>query len=228
MHVKDGQVYGVTDDAGDYTEADCVVVSAPAYQVTKMLEPCVLEETLDRINALNETTAVVEVHYATRRRIDTRQMVFPVGDHYTSKGVFFTSNISPALCPAGEHQMISGTPVDVRTAGSARAVRDTAQAMRRDIESIYPGFSDQVIWERPMAWKLVESAVKKPGMVWRSKMPHTLPYIRGLFFVGDSSVSYGIGTDSAAHSSLLCHPLILEHTVRCKEEPPTNLHPRLK
>ena len=68
------------------------------------------QETLARIKALNETTAVVEVHYATRRRIDTRQIVFPVGDRYTSRGIFFTSNISSALCPAGEHQMISGTP----------------------------------------------------------------------------------------------------------------------
>lgn len=229
IHVRDGRVCGVSDAAGDYTEADCVVVSAPAYQAASMLEPGVLDqETLARIKALNETTAVVEVHYATRRRIDTRQIVFPVGDRYTSKGIFFTSNISSALCPAGEHQMISGTPVDARTAGSARASREVARMMRRDIESIYPGFSDQVIWERPMAWKLVESVVKKPGMVWRSKMPHALPYIKGLFFVGDSSVSYGIGTDSAAHSSLLCHPLILEHWSRSRDGIAGRLRPRLK
>jgi hypothetical protein len=45
-------------------------------------------------------------------------------------------------------------------------------------------------------------------MVWKSKMPHQISGIDGLFFVGDSTVSYGIGTDSAAHSSILCHPLI--------------------
>ena len=39
-------------------------------------------------------------------------------------------------------------------------------------------------------------------------MPHQIPGIDGLFFVGDSTVSYGIGTDSAAHSSILCHPKI--------------------
>ena len=49
-----------------------------------------------------------------------------------------------------------------------------------------------------MAWKLVESVVKEPGMVWKSKMPHQIPGIEGLFFVGDSTISYGIGTDSAA------------------------------
>jgi hypothetical protein len=31
---------------------------------------------------------------------------------------------------------------------------------------------------------------------------------KGVFFVGDSTMSYGIGTDSAAHSSILCLPKI--------------------
>ena len=79
--------------------------------------------------------------------------------------------------------------------------------MKKEISEIYPEFNIiVVIWERPMAWKLVESVVKEPGMVWKSKMPHQIPGINGLFFVGDSTVSYGIGTDSAAHSSLLCYP----------------------
>jgi len=59
-----------------------------------------------------------------------------------------------------------------------------------------------------MAWSLVESVVKEPGKVWKSKMPHDIPSIKGLFFVGDSTISYGIGTDSAAHSSILCVPKI--------------------
>ena len=39
-------------------------------------------------------------------------------------------------------------------------------------------------------------------------MPHTIDGISGLFFVGDSTISYGISTDSAAHSSTLCYPKI--------------------
>ncbi len=35
--------------------------------------------------------------------------------------------------------------------------------------------------------------------------------VDGLFFVGDSTISYGIGTDSAAHSAVLAHPLIQKH-----------------
>jgi hypothetical protein len=80
--------------------------------------------------------------------------------------------------------------------------------MKDEINSIYPDFKKSLLWDRPMAWKLVESVVKEPGLVWKSKMPHEISQVRGLYFVGDSTISYGIGTDSAAHSSILCHPKI--------------------
>jgi hypothetical protein len=40
---------------------------------------------------------------------------------------------------------------------------------------------------------------------------HEVDEIEGLFFVGDSTVSYGIGTDSAAHSALSCYPKIYSY-----------------
>ena len=80
--------------------------------------------------------------------------------------------------------------------------------MKKEINMIYPNFLTSLLWERPMAWNLVESVVKKPGLVWKAKMPHQVPNVKGLFFVGDSTMSYGIGTDSAAHSSILCLPKI--------------------
>ena len=210
VEVRGGRARGVVGAQGNVVEADCVVVSAPAYQAVNLVGREELgERAVSEMNRLNQATSVVEVHYAVDRRLDKRHIVFPVGNG-AAKGVFLTSNICPALCPPGEHQLIAGAPVDAETAGSGGAVRDMADAMRRDIEGIYPGFSDRIIWERPRAWQFVEATAKRPGLVWRSKMPHTLPNIGGLFFVGDSTISYGIGTDSAAHSALLCHPRILD------------------
>ena len=40
-------------------------------------------------NRLNKTTSVVEVHFALSKKLDSRQVVFPVGDNYVSKGIFF-------------------------------------------------------------------------------------------------------------------------------------------
>ena len=82
--------------------------------------------------------------------------------------------------------------------------------MKKELSKIYSDFDDALLWERPMSWKLVEAVVNEPGLVWKSKMPHSVSQVEGLFFVGDSTVSYGIGTDSAAHSSNLAHPEIIK------------------
>jgi len=107
--------------------------------------------------------------------------------------------------------MIAGTPVSSLVAEDPQKIKQIVDDMKKEISVIYPNFAFSLIWERPMAWNLVESVVKEPGMVWKSKMPHQIPGIKGLFFVGDSTVSYGIGTDSAAHSSVLCHPKIIKY-----------------
>jgi len=112
------------------------------------------------------------------------------------------------VSPKGEHLIIAGTPVLPSETEDSEKIKNIVSKMKQEISSIYPEFDSSLLWERPMAWKLVESVVKEPGKVWKSKMPHQIPGIDGLFFVGDSTVSYGIGTDSAAHSSILCTPKI--------------------
>lgn len=210
IEIRQDSAYGVIDSKGNIIKANCVVASPPAYQIPNLLDDHILNNsTKHHIDSLKSSTAVVEVHYATNRQIDTHQIVFPVGD-YTAKGIFFTSNISSQLCPSGEHQLICGAPIDPDHMTGSR-LRQTTSEMRQDLESIYSGFQDSVIWERPQAWKLVESVAKMPGMVWRSKMPHYTSEVNGLFFVGDSTISYGIGTDSAAHSALLCYPHVKAH-----------------
>ena len=104
--------------------------------------------------------------------------------------------------------IITGTPVSPSVTDDCKKIKEIVEEMKKEISSIYPDFNSSLIWERPKAWKLVESVVKEPGMVWKSKMPHQITGISGLFFVGDSTISYGIGTDSAAHSSILCLPKI--------------------
>ncbi len=211
--VDNSRVTGYITKDEKEVSTNSMVISYPAYDALKELfEPGVLDSAfVEKINRLDKKTAVVEVHFALDKKIDTRQVIFPVGDHYTTKGVFFISNITPSVSPPGEHLIIAGTPVEPSVTESSQKIKDIVNKMKEEISAIYPDFTSSLLWERPMAWKLVESVVKEPGLVWKSKMPHQIPGISGLFFVGDSTISYGIGTDSAAHSSILCEPLILSH-----------------
>ncbi len=211
--IENSTVTGIITSDDDTIHTDCVVVSYPAYAALNELFD---KNTIDynfikKINQLNKTTSVVEVHFALNSKLDFRQVVFPVGDNYVTKGIFFISNISPSVSPLGEHLMIAGTPVSPTVADDPHKIKEIVNDMKKEISLIYPKFYASLIWERPMAWKLVESVVKEPGMVWKSKMPHQIPGMKGLFFVGDSTISYGIGTDSAAHSSILCYPEIIKY-----------------
>ena len=209
--IKNSKVQGIINSKGEFLPSRCVVISLPAYHaINQLFEKDVFSKKfVEKINKLDKTTAVVEVHFVLNKKIDTRQVVFPVGD-YTTKGFFFISNITTSVCPAGEHLMIAGTPVHPSATENSKEIKKIVQKMKDELNSIYPDFEESLLWERPMAWKLVESVVKEPGLVWKSKMPHQISQIKGLYFVGDSTVSYGIGTDSAAHSSILCYPKIEE------------------
>lgn len=209
--VKDRSVKGVVTSDGAFVPSDCVIVSYPAYlAINDLFEQGTFDhEFITKVNKLNVTTSVVEVHFALSKKIDERQVVFPVGNDFTAKGIFFISNITRSVSPKGEHLVLAGTPTSSEDAGKPESIRRISNAMKSDLEKMYPHFKASLIWERPMAWQLVESVVKKPGVVWKQKMPHEVnEQVKGLFFVGDSTVSYGIGTDSAAHSALLCHPKI--------------------
>ena len=211
--ISGGKVTGVILMDGTTVETDCVIISFPAYHAINQLfdEGIFDKKFIDKTNKLNKTTSVVEVHFALSKQIDSRQVVFPVGKDYASKGIFFISNITPSVSPTGEHLLIVGTPVKPEETDDQTRIKSIVEQMKNELSEIYPEFKTSLLWERAMAWKLVEAVVKEPGLVWKNKMPHSVENVEGLFFVGDSTISYGIGTDSAAHSSILAHPKIIQY-----------------
>jgi len=213
--VEDAKVTGILLSDGNTIESDCVIISYPAYHAINQLfdEGIFDDDFVKHTNRLNKTTSVVEVHFALSKQLDTRQVVFPVGENYTSKGIFFISNITPSVSPKGEHLIIVGTPVKPEETDDTQRIKEIVSKMKEELAAIYPDFNNVLLWERAMAWKLVEAVVKEPGLVWKNKMPHSVPNVEGLFFVGDSTISYGIGTDSAAHSAILAYPKITKFLV---------------
>ena len=216
ISISDGRVNGVILNDETFMETDCVIVSYPAYHaINQLFDDGIFDnEFIQKINRLDKTTSVVEVHFALSKQIDSRQVVFPVGKDYASKGIFFISNITPSVSPSGEHLLIVGTPVKPEETDNPLRIKEIVTQMKQELSEIYPEFNSSLLWERAMAWKLVEAVVKEPGLVWKNKMPHSVENIDGLFFVGDSTISYGIGTDSAAHSSILAHPKIMKHLTK--------------
>jgi protoporphyrinogen oxidase len=215
--VQQGEVKGLITSDDNFVESNCVVISYPAYSaINQLFDPEVFDNKfVQKVNKLNKTTSVIEVHFALSKKIEEQlQVVFPVGKQFIAKGIFFISNISSKVSPDGQQLVLTGTPVSSEDAINADRIRKISQDMKENLSTIYYQLNERndMLWERPMAWQLVESVVKEPGLVWKDKMPHEVKdQVKGLFFVGDSTVSYGIGTDSAAHSALLCYEKVLSY-----------------
>ena len=174
-------------------------------------ENIIKQNTREQLNKYDKTTSVIEIHFALSKSIEKRQIIFPIGDDFTAKGIFFVSNISNSVAPKGEQLLLVGCPVTRDQAMNSDSLKKISEKMKSDISKIYPDFQKYIIWEKTMSWNFVESVVKEPGLVWKQKIPYQILDIKGLFFIGDSTISYGIGTDSAAHSAMLCSPKIIDY-----------------
>ena len=130
--ISGGKVTGVILMDGTTVVTDCVIISFPAYHAINQLfdEGIFDKKFIDKTNKLNKTTSVVEVHFALSKQIDSRQVVFPVGKDYASKGIFFISNITPSVSPTGEHLLIVGTPVKPEETDDQTRINDIVEQMK--------------------------------------------------------------------------------------------------
>ena len=142
--VEDAKVTGVLLSDGNTIESDCVIISYPAYHAINQLfdEGIFDDDFVKHTNRLNKTTSVVEVHFALSKQLDTRQVVFPVGENYTSKGIFFISNITPSVSPKGEHLIIVGTPVKPEETDNQQRIKEIVSKMKEELAEIYPDFNN--------------------------------------------------------------------------------------
>ena len=68
--VKDSKVQGVITKDGMFHPSECVIVSLPAYQgINQLFDDDVFDQKfVDKVNKLDKTTAVIEVHFCTEQK----------------------------------------------------------------------------------------------------------------------------------------------------------------
>ena len=84
IEVKNGKVEGITLTNGEFVASNCVIVTFPAYlAINQLFDNEIFDQKfIESTNRLNKTTSVIEVHFALSEKIDSRQVVFPVGKDY--------------------------------------------------------------------------------------------------------------------------------------------------
>ena len=98
--------------------------------------------------------------------------------------------------------MIAGISLNPLVVENPKIIKEIVAKIKDELDSIYPEFKKSLLWYMPMAWKLVESIVR--GQDWYGTQDASrVISSKGSVFWGDSTISYGIGTDSASHISAL-------------------------
>src|SRR5262245_18239520 len=106
---------------------------------------------LQRVNRLNKTTSVIEVHFALTKRIEEQPQVgFPVGNQFRSKCIFFVSNTYSKVSSDGQQLVLTGNPLSNGGAIKPDRMRKISQEMNENLTTIYSQFNAQkdTLWER--------------------------------------------------------------------------------
>ena len=92
------------------------------------------------------------------------------------------------------------------------------EGIKKSLENIFPGFSENVMWYDVTTPKDIENLAGKEaamigvsqevGQTGENRPSTTLP-IEGLYLVGGDAGGWGIGTELAAKSAIECSKIIL-------------------
>jgi len=89
--------------------------------------------------------------------------------------------------------------------------------LRGFIGELYPDFFENVEWERPLAYTILDGVHLKVGQTRLDRHDIVSPHIGNLFFVGDTVKADGCSGDIAFDSAMKAAPIIVEHLGSLKE-----------
>ena len=204
--VEDGRAVGVRAGGQTYL-AGTVVFTPPVQQLFRVLADEFLPGEFWEYAANLEPTAAISLDFGLRERI-----VEGVGSVVDLDGPMamgaFPSNLDPGLAPEGKQLatfLVSLSPEEVE---DEETVEAATRKLKDWIETLYPGFFEQVEWERRLVLPVVDGVHLKVGQAYLDRHAIASPHIRGLFFVGDTVKAEGCSSDIAFAAALEAEELI--------------------
>jgi phytoene dehydrogenase-like protein len=204
--VEQGRAVGVQTPEGTL-RAGTVVVSVPVQEIFEglldaSLFPAVLVE---RCRGLRPTAGFV-LDYGLERRVSEDSGLLYLREP-PSFGMF-TSNLEPSLAPAGKQLLTWFCPHEqglVRDAAKAKVFESELEA---SLFRAIPGLETAVGWRRAMRLPVVDGVEINVAQTRDRRPGPTLPGVRDLFLVGDSTAADGAGGDVGQESVLACYEAV--------------------
>ena len=204
--VKDKRVVGVRAGGETFT-SNAVVYTPPIQQLFSVIaERHFPPSFVDYARNLIPTSGV-SIDFGLR------QSVSDLTGSITSVDLMamgsFPSNSDPALAPKGKQLSTWFMILPYQKLKGKGAAKDALAQLRQLIAEAYPEFFDYVEWERPQVFPTLDGVLLKVGQAYPDRHELRSPYVKNLFFAGDTAKAQGCSGDIAFNSALEVSSLIL-------------------
>ncbi len=214
--IEEGRVRGVVFHDGQTrekqtVEASRVVTAFPIWDLFKIADRSLFPaEFHEKIAGVDRKTAIFGITAAVSEPIyEGKYFVLTDGPRcgHPISG-FMASNVAPSLSPEGEHLFEVCCQCDIELGDDRERLRRTTEALREDLDEIFPGWQELVLWSKSyFHW---EEPARNPGREGVFRPGVKAPGVEGLYFTGDTVASRSLpGLECAADSAMLCAEAIL-------------------
>ena len=206
-------------DETETIRAETVVCAVPTYHLHRVLDlhpertPLPLPWVRRIRETAGETTGLIGYILGLEAPITTKRCFFSalaLPNTGLPFQAFPASTYDPSIAPEGKQLLHTDCVVDREAARDPFTVRRTLEALRRDLDLLFPGIEERTLFRIPYRTDGCDGLARKPGIVGRYKPDVEAPGVRGLFFAGDTYRGRGLAMNGAARSAMLCADRIVE------------------
>ncbi len=190
---------GIVTNKGQH-ESRNVVFAAPLKNLSKIIDPALLDATLmDYCNSIENSSGVVIDFVSKEPLSDYNGGILGVDMPLWVK---FQTLIDPDIAPPGYHVCTWGLLVERGKYGDQAAVEETEKKLREAASLCMPGYEKKVIRERKMVMPVVNANMLIPSQSKHKRPDIKSKDIENLYFVGDTTKGDGCSGDIAFSSAM--------------------------
>lgn len=233
--VKDNTAMGVTVEVPEGVlklEAPIVILGFPVWEIFRIVSPdCFPSWFVDRVHFLEQKSRMSAIggmgisfvsseplhSYKTALLVPCTSPDNASGPSYI-KWLSEPTNWAPKLSTKGTHLIQYGPVLPRYYVDLLREKPSTyekeANGLWKETWKMFPNFNPKnILWKGGAVMPLGDFTMKFPGNTWKQRLDVKAPCVDGLYLVGDTVRGWGLGSDCAVSSAILCAERILKTKV---------------
>jgi phytoene dehydrogenase-like protein len=208
IEVQKTKAIGVTAKGRLYP-ADAVIFTPPIQHLFKYISKAPFPQEFIQYAETLEPTSGVSIDFGLKKLVAEMEGNIICLDPVVLGS--FPSNYDASLVPPGKQFSTWLMVIPYEEAKKGAALKNALDSLRAFVRNLYPDFFENVEWERPLAYLILDGVLLKVGQTRIDRHEIQSPYVSNLFFVGDTTKGDGCSGDIAFDSAMKALPLVQEY-----------------